>query len=190
MALMIISASFTLGGCLNLFFGHREQVRRYTKVIALLFWVAFVVSIGAFLCSGVTLVVEYGIRGPSILAFSAALFSTVFWLGGHYLSSDHSKRPRTTGGKILAVLWLVFCLIVFLFIWTFVAAGSGDKLPKWSDFLFLIALLWLSGRLHEIFAHQKRIRTPGFWKGTALASTIFVASIAWVIWDSLGGGTG
>jgi len=148
----------------------------------------FVVSVGAFLWSAVTLVVGYGIRGPSILVFLAALYAAVVWLWGHYLSSDHSKRPRTTGGKIVAVLWLVFLLIVLIFLWLFVAAGAGDKLPRWSDFIFMVTLLGLGSYLHELVAHHDRMRALGFWRGFTVTSTAFAASIVWIVWDSLNSG--
>jgi len=183
-AYVIISAAIFLGGCLSLYLRDREQIRRYTGITKLSFWLAFAIAIFAILWGALTMVTEMGYRvlGVCVLVFAAILYATVFWLGLYY-STDVS-RPRTKGRKVIAVLLFLLFPVTLFFLLTGIAAGIGT-LPRWSDLLFLLAPLGSCAYLYEFFAHGGKTLSPSFWKGVIVTSIIFIVTIAWVITDTL-----
>lgn len=99
--------------------------------------------------------------------------------------SSNRRMIIGRGRKVLAVVLLITIPVALLLVLTGVVVGAGDRLPRWSDLLFLLALLGSGAYLHELFAHWGEKRTSGFWKGLSVASLVFVLSVVWVVWDSL-----
>jgi len=187
-ALMVVGASFTLGACLNVFLGHREMVRKYAGSSTFVFWTVFLVSSITLVGSIGFLTMTYGVRATGLFTLLTALYTTVLWLWGHHISADHSQEPRSSRGKLSAVLWLIVSIVGLFLLWTGVAAGAGDYLPKWSDLLFILSMIGLVGCLHEFFVRRERTRiASGFWRILIVSSIAMAVAIVWGVVGSLMG---